>query len=432
MKKSIKKSLKTSNGITLIALVITIIVLLILAGISISMLSGDNSILQKATDAKTNSEKQGIIEQTKIDILGQQTENKGANITKEQLATILDKYFIATATESIPDEVSSTNDIELTTLDERYKINLSEMFKGKFANNNVIETFGEKYEDSMIGKTINYTSSNNSSNIQTAGGWIILGKQVNEQGKNDIIITTKNPVSSLTVEGSLSGWVDYLNTVRTSCSTLVGTQGTLGTKSATIKEVRSITLDDINNAVGFTVPETFDEFTFGSTFNFQEKKVDYYYPDETNKTWINPTTSGTTWKHKNDAYSYRKEGQVFKYSSSKNNWNEIDIQPTNSNKIDNMLYIMANNGTYWVASRSVEFNGYSAQFMYTNFNSGSGVGCNYGNLCSSTENGGEDVNSAGQFPPPDPSASLRPVVVLSSETLWDDVKDLIGNYATYN
>lgn len=52
MKKRIKKSLKTSNGITLIALVITIIVLLILAGISISMLSGNNSILQRATDAK--------------------------------------------------------------------------------------------------------------------------------------------------------------------------------------------------------------------------------------------------------------------------------------------------------------------------------------------------------------------------------------------
>ena len=34
-----------NSGITLIALVITIIVLLILAGISISMLSGDNSIL---------------------------------------------------------------------------------------------------------------------------------------------------------------------------------------------------------------------------------------------------------------------------------------------------------------------------------------------------------------------------------------------------
>ena len=42
MKNYAKSSLKSSNGITLIALVITIIVLLILAGISISMLSGDN------------------------------------------------------------------------------------------------------------------------------------------------------------------------------------------------------------------------------------------------------------------------------------------------------------------------------------------------------------------------------------------------------
>lgn len=55
MKNLKKKTLKSTNGITLIALVITIIVLLILAGISISMLSGDNGILQKATDAKTQT-----------------------------------------------------------------------------------------------------------------------------------------------------------------------------------------------------------------------------------------------------------------------------------------------------------------------------------------------------------------------------------------
>ena len=57
MKNCRKNAQKSSNGITLIALVITIIVLLILAGISISMLSGDNSILQKATTAKTETEK---------------------------------------------------------------------------------------------------------------------------------------------------------------------------------------------------------------------------------------------------------------------------------------------------------------------------------------------------------------------------------------
>ena len=50
--KILKKNIKNERAITLIALVITIIVLLILAGILISMLSGDNSILQKAIDAK--------------------------------------------------------------------------------------------------------------------------------------------------------------------------------------------------------------------------------------------------------------------------------------------------------------------------------------------------------------------------------------------
>ena len=41
--------MKGNKGITLIALVITIIVLLILAGVSIAMLSGDNSILKNAS-----------------------------------------------------------------------------------------------------------------------------------------------------------------------------------------------------------------------------------------------------------------------------------------------------------------------------------------------------------------------------------------------
>ena len=48
--------MKRNKGITLIALVITIIVLLILAGVAIAMLSGENGILKKAAEAKTNTE----------------------------------------------------------------------------------------------------------------------------------------------------------------------------------------------------------------------------------------------------------------------------------------------------------------------------------------------------------------------------------------
>ena len=47
--------INNERGITLIALVITIIVLLILAGVAISMLSGENGILRKAAEAKTKT-----------------------------------------------------------------------------------------------------------------------------------------------------------------------------------------------------------------------------------------------------------------------------------------------------------------------------------------------------------------------------------------
>ena len=64
---NIKNNVK---GITLIALVVTIIVLLILAGISIQMLTGDNGILQRAGQAKENTEETAFKEQLQLEVLG--------------------------------------------------------------------------------------------------------------------------------------------------------------------------------------------------------------------------------------------------------------------------------------------------------------------------------------------------------------------------
>ena len=54
------------KGITLIALAITIIVLIILAGVAISMLSGENGILNQAARAKEQTEEQSTLEQIKL------------------------------------------------------------------------------------------------------------------------------------------------------------------------------------------------------------------------------------------------------------------------------------------------------------------------------------------------------------------------------
>ena len=70
IKTAKKQKLKESKGITLIALVITIIVLLILAGVTIATLTGDNGILTKAGDAKTQTEQAKEDENLKIAIAG--------------------------------------------------------------------------------------------------------------------------------------------------------------------------------------------------------------------------------------------------------------------------------------------------------------------------------------------------------------------------
>ena len=57
---------KSNGGITLIALVITVIVLIILAGVAISMLSGENGILNQAARAKEQTEEQSTLEQIKL------------------------------------------------------------------------------------------------------------------------------------------------------------------------------------------------------------------------------------------------------------------------------------------------------------------------------------------------------------------------------
>lgn len=65
-----KKSLKNGNGITLIALVITIIVLLILVGVTIATLTGDNGILTKANEAKDKTKEADEIERLQVEVAG--------------------------------------------------------------------------------------------------------------------------------------------------------------------------------------------------------------------------------------------------------------------------------------------------------------------------------------------------------------------------
>ena len=66
--------IKNKKGITLIALVITIIVLLVLAGVSLNMLLGENGILTKVQTAKSSQERAGLKEEAQLTMLSIETE----------------------------------------------------------------------------------------------------------------------------------------------------------------------------------------------------------------------------------------------------------------------------------------------------------------------------------------------------------------------
>ena len=83
--------MKKETGITLLALVITIIVLLILAGITISAITGDNGIIGNAGQAKEETEianEKEIVEKATVQAMGN---NKYGNIEEDELQEQLDK-----------------------------------------------------------------------------------------------------------------------------------------------------------------------------------------------------------------------------------------------------------------------------------------------------------------------------------------------------
>ena len=81
------------RGITLIALVVTIIVLLILAGVSISMLTGQNGVLNRAGEAKEEYSNSSEKEKIQLSYASAITKKLGNSITAEELQNELDEML---------------------------------------------------------------------------------------------------------------------------------------------------------------------------------------------------------------------------------------------------------------------------------------------------------------------------------------------------
>lgn len=115
---------KKEKGITLIALVITIIVVLIITGTTISLTSKNKSLIKESNETVQSAQRESIVEKIKADIYSEKTK-KGREITVDELKTILENYGAVA-------EVTSTEgktELTLTTKDGEYEILQSEVWK---------------------------------------------------------------------------------------------------------------------------------------------------------------------------------------------------------------------------------------------------------------------------------------------------------------
>ncbi len=114
---------KTSNGITLIALVITIIVLLILAGVAIATLTGDNGILTKAVTAKKNTENASAKERIQIEVMGSYGENGTLDV--DTLKSNISAHIPEATVEGDTFPITVTLDGKTFTVDESGNVELA-------------------------------------------------------------------------------------------------------------------------------------------------------------------------------------------------------------------------------------------------------------------------------------------------------------------
>ena len=196
MKIKLKEQLKRTKGITLIALVITIIVLLILAGVTIATLTGDNGILTKAQNAKEKNAQKTIEEQINLavqasrinegllidkEILEEELTNNGMEITKsenEELPwTVKKDGYVYTI--SANGEVKEKEGIAITTGD-------IEILKG--------ETEGKKVSAQILSGetgTIRWESTGNITISETEGNEITVNVKSNANAGETATVTAK-------------------------------------------------------------------------------------------------------------------------------------------------------------------------------------------------------------------------------------------------
>ena len=173
--------MKENKGITLIALIITIIVILILAGISIAMLAGNNSILNRAGQSRV------------ANALGAAKDNVNIAV----MAAVQDYY------QSVYDATSVNGTYTQSGLDKYVTDHIKANNSNSEYNLSTIDVSFGNWSKSGTGASITLTYTPDSSSVTgTLENGVMTWGAINSNGQVD-----ENQNTETVVEGSISDWV---------------------------------------------------------------------------------------------------------------------------------------------------------------------------------------------------------------------------------
>ena len=272
MKKVIINQKEAQKGITLIALVITIIVLLILAGVSIAMLTGQNGILTQANNAKNETELASAKEKVELAVIGAISQTRDGTLTVGKLRTELANYGGTVEGDTFP--VTATVDGKSFTVDNKGNVtstgssDQTPTEQGTLGTVTGSETKNTTVKDSLgnqvvvpagfkvVNKDANVTDGivvEDVSHSATAGSqfvWIPVGDVIKDSAGNKETITLGRYVFNADESGSVNTELSKTepgDQLKTSSS--ASNYFTEGLKDSTTSNTHAKDIEDFKNKV---------------------------------------------------------------------------------------------------------------------------------------------------------------------------------------
>ena len=264
-----KNKLKEMKGITLIALVITIIVLLILAAVSIATLTGENGILTKAGEAEEETRGASVQEARDLWKINQEADRQTTSTTAqtlEQLLNDLESQKLITAEEREIIEETGEVTIGSRTIVFGAKKTIEKLTAGEYVN--YIDKNGDTIKCIVL-----YDTNYNTTNSTDYGVQIITADTVeNVQLGNGTGSTQTNNAT-------------YFNTARNSYNNAISTLNTKAnsylntTYASSARCVGSVPNNPSSEASGYFT----SSYTYMSSYNGTFKNADTNYTSDWNQ-----------------------------------------------------------------------------------------------------------------------------------------------------